>query len=260
MSTTDRPASTDRPATGRLELRGVSAGYGGVDAIRDLDLVVEPGRLGVLIGPNGAGKSTTLRCIAGLLRPRSGEILYDGQRIDRMSPSRIAKLGITQVPEGRRLFGRQTIADNLLVGGWVRRADRKGLREDQERMYERFPILGNRRSEAAASLSGGEAQMLAIAMALMARPTVLLLDEPSLGLAPLAVNRVIETVSDLSKEGVTILLVEQMVHKALSVADHVHVLSRGSIVLHGPAAEVAGHPAVRDVYLGTGAGATARPQ
>jgi branched-chain amino acid transport system ATP-binding protein len=245
----------ERPATGRLELRGISAGYGGVDAVHELDLVVEPGRLGVLIGPNGAGKSTTLRCIAGLLRPRSGEILYDGQRIDRMSPSRIAKLGITQVPEGRRLFGRQSIADNLLVGGWVRRADRKGLRDDQERMYERFPILANRRDEAAASLSGGEAQMLAIAMALMARPAVLLLDEPSLGLAPLAVNRVIETVRDLAHEGVTILLVEQMVHKAMSVADHVHVLSRGSIVLHGPAAEVAGHPAVRDVYLGTGASA-----
>jgi branched-chain amino acid transport system ATP-binding protein len=247
------PGHTAGHTAGRLELQGVSAGYGGVDAVRDLDLVVEPGRLGVLIGPNGAGKSTTLRCVAGLMRPRTGQILYDGQRIDRMAPSAIAKLGITQVPEGRRLFGRQSIADNLLVGGWVRRRDRKGLREDQERMYERFPILGNRRDEAAASLSGGEAQMLAIAMALMARPSVLLLDEPSLGLAPLAVNKVFETVSELAKEGVTILLVEQMVHKALSVADHVHVLSRGSIVLHGPADEVAGHPAVRDVYLGAAA-------
>jgi branched-chain amino acid transport system ATP-binding protein len=160
-------------------------------------------------------------------------------------------LGVCQVPEGRRLFGRQTIADNLLVGGWVRRRDRKQLVEDRDRMYERFPILSDRRDEAAASLSGGEAQMLAIAMGLMARPSVLLLDEPSLGLAPLMVNRIIDIVTGLVADGVTVLLVEQMVHKALAVADTVYVLGQGRVVLQGPAKDLVGHPAVREVYLGS---------
>jgi len=146
---------------GLVEVRGIHAGYGGVEALRGVDLRLEEGKLTALIGPNGAGKSTLLRCLTGLLRPHSGQVLLKGQRIDRLAPSRIASLGVGQVPEGRRLFGRQSIADNLLVGGWVGRRDRRRLNADRERMYERFPILSERRHENAASLSGGEAQMLA---------------------------------------------------------------------------------------------------
>jgi branched-chain amino acid transport system ATP-binding protein len=236
---------------GLVEVRGIHAGYGGVEALRGVDLRLEEGKLTALIGPNGAGKSTLLRCLTGLLRPHSGQVLLKGQRIDRLAPSRIASLGVGQVPEGRRLFGRQSIADNLLVGGWVGRRDRRRLNADRDRMYERFPILSERRHENAASLSGGEAQMLAIAMALMARPSVLLLDEPSLGLAPLMVNRILESVTQLTAEGVTVLLVEQLVHKAMSVADWVYVLGHGRIVLEGPATELAGHPTVKEVYLGS---------
>jgi branched-chain amino acid transport system ATP-binding protein len=234
-----------------LKVSGLHAGYGGVDALRGVNLDLQAGRLTTLIGPNGAGKSTLLRCLTGLLKPRLGEVRFNGQRIDRMPASRIAALGVCQVPEGRRLFGRQSIADNLLVGGWVQRKNRRQLTADSERMFERFPILGQRRNEAAASLSGGEAQMLAIAMALMARPTLLVLDEPSLGLAPMMVTRILESVRDLVTDGVTVLLVEQMVNKALAAADYAYVLGRGQVVLEGPAAELTGHPAVREVYLGS---------
>jgi branched-chain amino acid transport system ATP-binding protein len=241
----------DGAAGSAIEVRGVSAGYGGVDALRGVDLKLAPGRLTALIGPNGAGKSTLLRCLTGLMRPRAGEIMMGDHRLDRLSPSRIAGLGLCQVPEGRRLFGRQTIVDNLLVGGWVRRRNRRQLNDDCEAMYERFPILGERRNEAAASLSGGEAQMLAIAMALMARPSILVLDEPSLGLAPMLVNRILDAVQELVRDGVTVLLVEQMVHKALAVADYAYVLGQGKVVLEGPAKELAAQPAVRQVYLGS---------
>jgi branched-chain amino acid transport system ATP-binding protein len=244
-------AGSDPIAGGTIKVTGLHAGYGGVDALRDVNLDLQAGRLTALIGPNGAGKSTLLRCLTGLLRPRLGEVRFNGERIDRLPASRIAALGVCQVPEGRRLFGRQSIADNLLVGGWVQRKNRRQLTTDSERMFERFPILGQRRHEAAASLSGGEAQMLAIAMALMARPSVLVLDEPSLGLAPMMVTRILESVRELVSDGVTVLLVEQMVNKALAAADYAYVLGRGQVVLEGPAAELSGHPAVREVYLGS---------
>jgi branched-chain amino acid transport system ATP-binding protein len=244
-------AAGDPVTGGTIKVTGLHAGYGGVDALRDVSLELQAGRLTALIGPNGAGKSTLLRCLTGLLRPRLGEVRFNGDRIDRLSASRIAALGVCQVPEGRRLFGRQSIADNLLVGGWVQRKNRRQLTTDSERMFERFPILGQRRHEAAASLSGGEAQMLAIAMALMARPSVLVLDEPSLGLAPMMVTRILESVRELVSDGVTVLLVEQMVNKALAAADYAYVLGRGQVVLEGPAAELSGHPAVREVYLGS---------
>jgi branched-chain amino acid transport system ATP-binding protein len=244
---------TDEKVTGsRLEVEGLRAGYGGVDALNGVDLALEPGRVTAVIGPNGAGKSTLLRCLTGLMRPRAGTVALNGQRIDRLSSGRIASLGVCQVPEGRRLFATQTIADNLMVAGWVQRRNRRSLNADCERVYERFPILGERRSEFAASLSGGEAQMLAIGMALMARPTLLLLDEPSLGLAPLMVTRILDVVTELVSEGVTVLLVEQMVHKALSIADTAYVLSHGRVVLSGPAKELSSAPAVKDVYLGSG--------
>jgi branched-chain amino acid transport system ATP-binding protein len=240
------------PVTGsRLEVEGLRAGYGGVDALTGVDLTLEPGKVTALIGPNGAGKSTMLRCLTGLLKPRAGTIVLNGERIDRLSPGRIAALGVCQVPEGRRLFATQTIADNLMVAGWVQRRNRRQLVADCESVYERFPILGDRRREFAASLSGGEAQMLAIGMALMARPTLLLLDEPSLGLAPLMVTRILDVVKELVNDGVTILLVEQMVHKALSIADSAYVLSHGRVVLSGPAKDLANQAAVKEVYLGS---------
>ncbi len=244
-------AESDPATEAIMTVSGLHAGYGGADALRGVNLELRAGRLTALIGPNGAGKSTLLRCLTGLLRPRLGEVRLNGQRIDRMPASRIASLGVCQVPEGRRLFGRQSIADNLLVGGWVQRKKRGQLIADSDRMFERFPILGQRRNEAAASLSGGEAQMLAIAMALMARPTVLILDEPSLGLAPMMVTRILGSVRELVSDGVTVLLVEQMVNKALAAADYGYVLGRGQVVLEGPAAELTGHPTVREVYLGS---------
>jgi branched-chain amino acid transport system ATP-binding protein len=244
--------TTETTTGSRLEVEGLRAGYGGVDAITDVDLTLEPGKVTAVIGPNGAGKSTLLRCLTGMLRPRAGTVILNGERIDRLSPGRIAALGVCQVPEGRRLFGPQTIADNLMVAGWVQRRNRRQLSADCERIYGRFPILGERRHEFAASLSGGEAQMLAIGMALMARPTLLLLDEPSLGLAPLMVTRILDVMKELVAEGVTVLLVEQMVHKALSVSDTAYVLSHGRVVLSGPAKELASQPAVKEVYLGAG--------
>jgi len=244
-------SAQDNVIGGEIEVRGLHAGYGGVDAVRDVSLQLRPGQLTALIGPNGAGKSTILRCITGLLKPRVGEVMLNGRRIDGASASRIASMGVCQVPEGRRLFARQTIADNLLVGGWVKRRSRGRLSEDCDRMYERFPILGARRNEMAASLSGGEAQMLAIAMALMARPSVLILDEPSLGLAPMLVNRILDSVKELVTEGVTVLLVEQMVHKALAVSDFAYVIGHGQVVFEGEASQLATQPEVREVYLGS---------
>jgi branched-chain amino acid transport system ATP-binding protein len=244
-------ATTSRP--GDLMVRGLTASYGAGDVLHRVDLRVEAGKLTVVLGPNGAGKSTLLHCMLGLLKPRSGTIELDGRRVDGMSPARIARRGVALVPEGRRLFGPESVADNLWVGGWVRGRARAGLEADRARMYERFPILGRRRKEPAASLSGGEAQMLAIAMALMARPSVLLLDEPSLGLAPKLVTEVMELVSELTRQGVTVLLVEQMVNKALAVSDWAIVLGRGSVVASGTPREVAAHPLVKATYLGSDA-------
>jgi branched-chain amino acid transport system ATP-binding protein len=238
-----------------LKITGLRAGYGAADVLNGIDLTVEPGRLTVLLGPNGAGKSTLLRCVMGLLKPSAGTIELDGTRIDGQSSAKVARAGIALVPEGRRLFGPEPIADNLLIGGWVQGRSKTQLEADRESMYERFPILGRRRKEAAASLSGGEAQMLAIAMALMSRPRVLLLDEPSLGLAPRIVSEVMELAVDLARQGVGVLLVEQMVSKALAVADQVAVLGRGEVVASGTPAEVRADTAVAATYLGVAADA-----
>jgi branched-chain amino acid transport system ATP-binding protein len=237
----------------QLTISGLSAGYGAADVLNGIDLTVESGRLTVLLGPNGAGKSTLLRCVMGLLKPSAGTIELDGTRIDGQSSAKVARTGIALVPEGRRLFGPEPIADNLLIGGWVQGRSKTELEADRESMYERFPILGRRRKEAAASLSGGEAQMLAIAMALMARPRVLLLDEPSLGLAPRIVSEVMELAVDLAHQGVGVLLVEQMVSKALAVADQVAVLGRGEVVASGTPDEVRADTAVAATYLGVAA-------
>jgi branched-chain amino acid transport system ATP-binding protein len=244
-------AEQDRITGSHLEVEGLRAGYGGVDALSGVDLTLEAGKVTAVIGPNGAGKSTLLKCLTGMIKPRAGTVHLNGKRIDRLSSGRIASMGVCQVPEGRRLFSTQTIADNLMVAAWVQRPSRKRLAADCEAVYERFPILGERRKEFAASLSGGEAQMLAIGMALMARPSVLLLDEPSLGLAPLLVTRILDVVRELVNDGVTVLLVEQMVHKALSIADSAYVLSHGRVVLSGPAKDLVNQDAVKEVYLGS---------
>ena len=239
--------------SGQLVVSGVRAGYGAADVLNGVDLTVEPGKLTVLLGPNGAGKSTLLRCIMGMLKLSGGTIELDGRRLTGLSSAKVARAGVALVPEARRLFGPEPIADNLLVGGWVRGRSKTELLADREQMYERFPILGQRRKEPAASLSGGEAQMLAIAMALMARPQVLLLDEPSLGLAPRLVSEVMDLAAGLAGQGSAVLLVEQMVSKALAVADWVVVLGRGAVVTSGRPADIKANGAVATAYLGVAA-------
>ncbi len=240
------------PLTGRpvLELREVEVSYGNILALKGVSLTVAEGELVTLIGSNGAGKSTTLKTISGLLRPRAGTIRYRGQALDHLSPHRIVALGISQCPEGRRLFGRLTVAENLRLGA-VQRRDRDGVRRDVERVYGLFPVLRERNRQTAATLSGGEQQMLAIGRSVMSRPRLLLLDEPSLGLAPLLVGAIFETIRQLKREGATILLVEQNARLALEVADRAYVMETGRIMLAGPAAELKHNPQVEHTYLGT---------
>jgi branched-chain amino acid transport system ATP-binding protein len=233
-----------------LELREVEVSYGNILALKGVSLTVAEGELVTLIGSNGAGKSTTLKTISGLLRPRAGTIRYHGQALDHLPPHRIVALGISQCPEGRRLFGRLTVAENLRLGA-VHRRDRDGVRQDVERVYGLFPVLRERNRQTAATLSGGEQQMLAIGRAVMSRPRLLLLDEPSLGLAPLLVGAIFDTIRQLKREGTTILLVEQNARLALEVADRAYVMETGRIMLAGPAAELKHNPQVEHTYLGT---------
>lgn len=233
-----------------LELREVEVSYGNILALKGVSLTVAEGELVTLIGSNGAGKSTTLKTISGLLRPRAGTIRYHGQALDHLSPHRIVALGISQCPEGRRLFGRLTVAENLRLGA-VQRRDRDGVRRDVERVYGLFPVLRERNRQTAATLSGGEQQMLAIGRAVMSRPRLLLLDEPSLGLAPLLVGAIFDTIRQLKREGTTILLVEQNARLALEVADRAYVMETGRIMLAGAAAELKHNPQVEHTYLGT---------
>ena len=233
-----------------LELREVEVSYGNILALKGVSLTVAEGELVTLIGSNGAGKSTTLKTISGLLRPRAGTIRYRGQALDHLSPHRIVALCISQCPEGRRLFGRLTVAENLRLGA-VHRRDRDGVRRDVERVYGLFPVLRERNRQTAATLSGGEQQMLAIGRAVMSRPRLLLLDEPSLGLAPLLVGAIFDTIRQLKREGTTILLVEQNARLALEVADRAYVMETGRIMLAGPAAELKHNPQVEHTYLGT---------
>ncbi len=233
-----------------LELAEIEVSYGNILALKGVSLTVAEGELVTLIGSNGAGKSTTLKTISGLLRPRAGTIRYRGQALDHLSPHRIVALGISQCPEGRRLFGRLTVAENLRLGA-VHRRDRDGVRQDVERVYGLLPVLRERNRQTAATLSGGEQQMLAIGRALMSRPRLLLLDEPSLGLAPLLVGAIFDTIRQLKREGTTILLVEQNARLALEVADRAYVMETGRIMLAGPAAELKHNPQVEHTYLGT---------
>ena len=233
-----------------LKLEDLGVRYGSVSALEGLDLEVHTGELVSLLGSNGAGKSTTLRAISRLVGATSGRILWRGANLNQTPAHRTLRLGIGHCPEGRRLLGRQTVARNLELGAYLRR-DQEGIRQDLERCYQLFPRLAERRQQLAGALSGGEQQMLAIARSLMGRPTLLMLDEPSLGLAPRLVAEVMAVLADLHQQGQTILLVEQNAQAALEIADRGYVLEAGRRTLEGRASELLGNPALRAAYLGT---------
>src|ERR1043165_2106958 len=230
-----------------LELRNVEVTYGNIRALKGVSLTVDEGELVTLIGANGAGKSTTLKTISGLLRPKSGALLYRKQVLTRLRPHEIVALGISHCPEGRHLFGRLTVAENLRLGA-IQRRDRENVHSDTERVYQLFPVLKERSAQLAGTLSGGEQQMLAIGRSLMSRPPLLLLDEPSLGLAPILVAAIFDTIKQLKREGATILLVEQNARLALNIADRAYVLETGRVTLQGPAAELKQNPQGESTY------------
>jgi branched-chain amino acid transport system ATP-binding protein len=232
-----------------LELRDVHTYYGAIHALRGVSFDVEEGEIVTLIGSNGAGKSTTLRTISGLLRPRQGEIRLRGDRIDGRRPHEIVQLGVCQSPEGRRVFARMSVQENLEMGAFARR-DRDGLTAEYERVFELFPRLRERREQKAGTLSGGEQQMLAIGRALMAAPKVLLLDEPSMGLAPILVEQIFSIIQTINTQGTTVLLVEQNALMALGIANRGYILQTGEVVLSDKAANLAQNPEVRKAYLG----------
>ncbi|NPV69093.1 MAG: ABC transporter ATP-binding protein [Firmicutes bacterium] len=223
--------------------------YGAIEALRGVSLEVNQGEIVALIGSNGAGKSTLLKTISGLVRPTSGSIAYLGSKIDDKTPEQIVKMGISQAPEGRNVFPLSTVLENLLMGAFVR-SDRDGVKRDVEKFMTRFPRLGERRNQLAGTLSGGEQQMLATSRALMSRPKLLLLDEPSMGLAPTLVKDVFRIIREIREEGTTILLVEQNALQALRIADRAYVLETGSIAMAGGARELLGSDLVRKAYLG----------
>lgn len=233
-----------------LELRNISTFYGNIQALFEVSLTVEQGEIVTLIGANGAGKTTTLMSISGVVPPRRGEILFKGQPLHRLSPDTIVKQGICQVPEGRHIFPELTVAENLAMGAFLRQ-DKLAIKKDRDALYTLFPILELRRHLPGGNLSGGEQQMLAIARALMARPQLLLLDEPSMGLAPLVTKQIFEIIKKINQEyNTTILLIEQNAHLALHVATRGYVLENGIIVMQGKAAELLGNTAIQKAYLG----------
>lgn len=233
-----------------LKIDELEVRYGAIEALRGISIEVAEGEVVTLIGGNGAGKTTLMRCISGLEPAASGSITFDGNDVTRMPGfQRVAK-GIAQSPEGRQVFADQSVRDNLLLGAYHRRASDSELNTDVEVQFERFPRLRERQHQMAGTMSGGEQQMLAIARALMAKPKLLLLDEPSLGLAPLIVREIFETIRNLRSQGMTILLVEQMANQALAVADRGYVLETGSITLQGAGGELRSNPKVRAAYLG----------
>jgi branched-chain amino acid transport system ATP-binding protein len=230
-----------------LRVEGLVVSYGRTEAVKGIDLAIAPGQIVCLIGANGAGKTSIMRCLSGLLRPRAGRVHFDGTDITRWRPHRIAAAGLRQVPEGRQIFVELTVAENLRIGAWL---DPAAAPRREAAMLARFPRLAERQSQMAGSLSGGEQQMLALARALMGAPKLLLLDEPSMGLAPLFVEEIFAIIAGLKAEGVTILLVEQNASAALEIADYAYVLETGQIVLQGQARDIAENPAVIAAYLG----------
>lgn len=232
-----------------LRLEGLEVRYGAIHAVKGVELEVRQGGITTLIGSNGAGKTTILRTISGLIRPSAGSVQFEGKPIHNLPPHEIVRRGIVQIPEGRVIFANLTVADNLDLGAYLRK-DRAGIREDLERVFGLFPRLKERMRQPGGTLSGGEQQMLAVARGLMARPRMLLMDEPSLGLAPMLVQGIFERIREINKMGTAILLVEQNAHMALTTAHDAYVLETGRIVASGPAAELASDPAVREAYLG----------
>ncbi|MBO9513536.1 MAG: ABC transporter ATP-binding protein [Variovorax sp.] len=229
-----------------LKVTGLTAGYGRIEAVRGVDLALAPGQLVALVGANGAGKTTLLRTLSGLIHARGGRVELLGQDITKLAPEQRVRAGLAQVLEGRQVFGPLSVLDNLRLGGWVHQPDAGRIEE----MFDLFPILRTKKDQGAWQLSGGQQQMLAMARALMSRPKVLLLDEPSMGLAPLLVKEVFEVIQRLKDSGVPILLVEQNARAALAIADHAYVLETGRVALSGPAAELAADERVRSAYLG----------
>ena len=232
-----------------LKIEGVQVYYGAIHALKGISLDVAPGEIVTLIGANGAGKSTTLRTISGLLKPKGGSISFMGNDIIGQQAQKIVKMGVSQVPEGRRIFANMTVLENLELGAYLR-GDKEGIRESLDRVFSKFPRLAERRNQIGGTLSGGEQQMLAMGRALMSNPKLMLLDEPSMGLAPLLVKEIFETIKEINQAGTTILLVEQNAHMALSIAHKAYVMETGKIVLRGTAAELAQSEAVRKAYLG----------
>lgn len=232
-----------------LQIENVTVYYGNIQAIKGVTLDIQEGEIVTLIGANGAGKSTLLKTVSGLLKPKEGEIIYEGKPIGGKAAQAIVKQGISHVPEGRRIFANMTVEENLQLGAYLRR-DRAGIKKDMEQVYELFPRLLERVKQQAGTLSGGEQQMLAMGRALMAKPKLLLLDEPSMGLAPLLVKTIFRIIEEIKATGTTILLVEQNAHLALSIADRAYVMETGRIVLSGMANELTESEEVKMAYLG----------
>ena len=232
-----------------LEIKDLNVHFGVIHALKGISLTVNDGEIVTLIGANGAGKTTTLRTVSGLKKPTSGSILLDGKDITHTSPQDRVKMGMSQVPEGRRVFPVMTVLENLELGAYLRK-DRAGIAQDLKMVYERFPRLADRKRQAAGTLSGGEQQMLAMGRALMSRPKILFLDEPSMGLAPLLVQEIFDIIQDINKSGTTILLVEQNASMALQIANRAYVMETGSIVLSGTGEELSHSDDIKKAYLG----------
>ena len=231
-----------------LQLKGLVSGYGSITAVKSIDMEVPQGSIVTLIGANGAGKSTTMKTIMGLIKPTEGEVLFEGQSITGKAVQEVVAQGISLVPAGRQILQDMTVYENLQMGAYIRKDNEIG--DDIKKVFARFPILDERSYQLGGTLSGGQQQMLAIGRALMARPKLLLLDEPSMGLAPLVVQDIFKTVKEINAEGTTVVLVEQNVRQALKIADYAYVLETGKIVLHGKASDIANDPRVMEAYLG----------
>lgn len=232
-----------------LKVENLQVNYGVIKALKGIDLEVNKGEIVTLIGANGAGKTSTLKAISGIEKISGGKITFDGEEISKMNAQDIVKIGISHVPEGRRIFAGMSVLENLELGAYLRK-DKDGIKEDLEKVYERFPILRERSKQNAATLSGGEQQMLAMGRALMSRPKILLLDEPSMGLAPILVKEIFSIIEDIKAQGTTVLLVEQNARMALSIADRAYVMETGSIVLSGSGKELMNSEDIQKAYLG----------
>lgn len=232
-----------------LKVENLKVRYGMIEAIKGISFEVRDGEIVTLIGANGAGKTTTMHAISGLLKPAAGTITLDGKDLVKMPPHKIVSLGLAQVPEGRRVFAQQTVEENLVLGAYTRK-DRSGIEEDKNKVFDLFPRLKERRTQLAGTLSGGEQQMLAMGRALMAKPKIILMDEPSMGLSPLLVKEIFHIIEDINKQGTTVLLVEQNARMALAIADRAYVLETGKITLEGTGEELAKDERVRKAYLG----------